>query len=194
MGQGVGLPGARSCDDQQRACLGAFFCSDAIFDCAALSLVQFLQMGRRRHSRTSISSLMSGRGLKNGGGTYKPERPLESGAFACAFAALCSRVLANSCQTLWSCRMGTINISLPDQLKSLADEQVAGRDCGTSSEYIRELIHRDQERLVLRRRRSLVGTDRPCPRGLLHQSARPDPWSAGQVKKVSPGTSPQYRL
>ncbi|AEG57135.1 ribbon-helix-helix domain-containing protein [Sinorhizobium meliloti] len=47
--------------------------------------------------------------------------------------------------------MGTINISLPDQLKSLADEQVAGRDCGTSSKYIRELIHRDQERLVLRR-------------------------------------------
>ncbi|RVH20370.1 ribbon-helix-helix domain-containing protein [Sinorhizobium meliloti] len=46
--------------------------------------------------------------------------------------------------------MGTINISLPDQLKSLVDEQVAGRDCGTSSEYIRELIHRDQERLVLR--------------------------------------------
>ncbi|WP_248449337.1 type II toxin-antitoxin system ParD family antitoxin [Sinorhizobium meliloti] len=48
-------------------------------------------------------------------------------------------------------RMGTMNISLPDHLKSFVDEQVAGRGYGTSSEYIRELIRRDQDRLVLRR-------------------------------------------
>ncbi|TCU20053.1 antitoxin ParD1/3/4 [Rhizobium sullae] len=48
-------------------------------------------------------------------------------------------------------RMSTMNISLPDQLKSFVDEQVAGRGYGTSSEYIRELIRRDQDRLVLRR-------------------------------------------
>ncbi|MCG5479428.1 MAG: type II toxin-antitoxin system ParD family antitoxin, partial [Ensifer alkalisoli] len=35
-------------------------------------------------------------------------------------------------------RMGTMNISLPDHLKSFVDEQVAGRGYGTSSEYIRE--------------------------------------------------------
>lgn len=47
--------------------------------------------------------------------------------------------------------MGTMNISLPDHLKSFVDEQVAGRGYGTSSEYIRELIRRDQDRLALRR-------------------------------------------
>jgi antitoxin ParD1/3/4 len=39
--------------------------------------------------------------------------------------------------------MATMNISLPDDLKSFVDEQVAGR-YSTSSEYIRELIRREQ--------------------------------------------------
>lgn len=46
--------------------------------------------------------------------------------------------------------MGTMNISLPDALKSFVDEHVAGAGYGTSSEYVRELIRRDQERLRLR--------------------------------------------
>ena len=47
--------------------------------------------------------------------------------------------------------MGTMNISLPDTLKSFVDEQVASRGYGTSSEYVRELIRKDQERQRLRR-------------------------------------------
>ena len=46
--------------------------------------------------------------------------------------------------------MGTMNISLPDALKSFVDEQVSQRGYGTSSEYVRELIRRDQDRLQLR--------------------------------------------
>ncbi|MDB5477218.1 MAG: hypothetical protein JWP49_2729 [Phenylobacterium sp.] len=46
--------------------------------------------------------------------------------------------------------MTTMNISLPESLKSFVDEQVAGRGYGTSSEYIRELIRRDQGRQHLR--------------------------------------------
>lgn len=46
--------------------------------------------------------------------------------------------------------MGTMNISLPDGLKSFVDEQVASRGFGTSSEYVRELIRKDQDRLHLR--------------------------------------------
>ena len=46
--------------------------------------------------------------------------------------------------------MSTMNISLPDALKSFVDEQVSQRGYGTSSEYVRELIRRDQERLQLR--------------------------------------------
>lgn len=43
-----------------------------------------------------------------------------------------------------------MNISLPDSLKDFVDEQVAGRGYGTSSEYVRELIRRDQDRQRLR--------------------------------------------
>ena len=46
--------------------------------------------------------------------------------------------------------MGTMNISLPESLKDFVDEQVAARGYGTSSEYVRELIRRDQDRMRLR--------------------------------------------
>lgn len=45
--------------------------------------------------------------------------------------------------------MATMNISLPDDLRSFVDEQVAGR-YSTSSEYVRELIRREQDLQVLR--------------------------------------------
>jgi antitoxin ParD1/3/4 len=46
--------------------------------------------------------------------------------------------------------MGTMNISLPDGMKSFVDEQVEQRGYGTSSEYIRDLIRKEQDRLHLR--------------------------------------------
>lgn len=46
--------------------------------------------------------------------------------------------------------MTTMNISLPDALKSFVDEQVTQRGYGTSSEYVRELIRKDQDRTRLR--------------------------------------------
>jgi antitoxin ParD1/3/4 len=46
--------------------------------------------------------------------------------------------------------MSTMNISLPDSLKSFVDEQVSRGGYGTSSEYVRELIRKDQDRTRLR--------------------------------------------
>ena len=46
--------------------------------------------------------------------------------------------------------MTTMNISLPDALKEFVDQQVTTAGYGTSSEYVRELIRRDQDRLRLR--------------------------------------------
>lgn len=43
-----------------------------------------------------------------------------------------------------------MNISLPEALKSFVDEQVNQRGYGTSSEYVRELIRKDQDRQHLR--------------------------------------------
>ncbi len=46
--------------------------------------------------------------------------------------------------------MSTMNISLPESLKDFVDEQVTQRGYGTSSEYVRELIRKDSDRLHLR--------------------------------------------
>ncbi len=46
--------------------------------------------------------------------------------------------------------MPTMNISLPCTLKDFVDQQVTRAGYGTSSEYVRELIRRDQDRLHLR--------------------------------------------
>lgn len=46
--------------------------------------------------------------------------------------------------------MSTMNISLPDAMKDFVDQQVAQRGYGTSSEYVRDLIRREQELQQLR--------------------------------------------
>ena len=43
-----------------------------------------------------------------------------------------------------------MNISLPETLKAFVDEQVSQRGYGTSSEYVRELIRKDQQAQQLR--------------------------------------------
>jgi antitoxin ParD1/3/4 len=47
-------------------------------------------------------------------------------------------------------KMTTMNISLPNAMKIFVDEQVSQRGYGTSSEYLRELIRKEQERNALR--------------------------------------------
>ena len=46
--------------------------------------------------------------------------------------------------------MSTMNISLPQALKSFVDQQVTSRGYSSSSEYVRELIRKDQDRQHLR--------------------------------------------
>jgi antitoxin ParD1/3/4 len=46
--------------------------------------------------------------------------------------------------------MSTMNISLPEALKSFVDERVDQGGYSTSSEYVRALIRKDQDRLRLR--------------------------------------------
>jgi antitoxin ParD1/3/4 len=46
--------------------------------------------------------------------------------------------------------MSTMNISLPESMKSFVDQQVDARGFGTSSEYVRELIRKDQDIQQLR--------------------------------------------
>ena len=46
--------------------------------------------------------------------------------------------------------MTTMNVSLSEGLKAFVDEQVAERHYSSTSEYIRDLIRRDQDRVRLR--------------------------------------------
>ena len=46
--------------------------------------------------------------------------------------------------------MTTMNVSLPDELRTYVDSQVEGGRYGSTSEYVRGLIRRDQDRHRLR--------------------------------------------
>lgn len=50
----------------------------------------------------------------------------------------------------------SLNISLPEQLKTYLEMQVEKGEYGTPSEYIRELIRRDKERNLERLERELL--------------------------------------
>ena len=43
--------------------------------------------------------------------------------------------------------MATMNVSLPDQMKAWVEQQAQGGRYGNASDYVRDLIRRDQERL-----------------------------------------------
>lgn len=46
--------------------------------------------------------------------------------------------------------MTTMNVSLPDELKAFVDEQVHAGTYGSTSEFVRDLIRREQDRQQLR--------------------------------------------
>lgn len=46
--------------------------------------------------------------------------------------------------------MTTMNISLPDELKQFVDGRIQAEGYGSSSEYMRELIRRDRDRVQFR--------------------------------------------
>ena len=120
--------------------------------CAAGSLVSWRAGSQRRRARAS----------RHGGAVPGCGRP--SAARLPNFATDCYRA-----------RMGTMNISLPDTLKSFVDEQVRSRGYGTSSEYVRELIRQpgSPASAVPAGRRRLVRT-RPHRRpGVLRSGCEP---------------------
>lgn len=46
--------------------------------------------------------------------------------------------------------MSTMNISLPEELRSFVDSQVSDGDYVSSSEYVRELLRKEKDRVRLR--------------------------------------------
>ena len=56
-----------------------------------------------------------------------------------------------------------MNVSLTDELRTYVDEQVDGGRYGSTSEYVRELIRRDQDRQRLRSLLIEGATSEPGP-------------------------------
>lgn len=54
--------------------------------------------------------------------------------------------LANAALRLYRPLMATMNISLPDAMKEWVERQATGGRYGNVSDYVRDLIRRDQER------------------------------------------------
>ena len=48
--------------------------------------------------------------------------------------------------------MATMNVSLPDAMKAWVEEQVQTGKYGNSSDYVRDLVRRDQERAEARQK------------------------------------------
>lgn len=46
--------------------------------------------------------------------------------------------------------MATMNVSLPDELRAFADARVSAHAFASTSEYVRELIRRDRDDVLLR--------------------------------------------
>lgn len=67
------------------------------------------------------------------------------------------------CQLLYAVGMSTMNVSLPDELKSYVDAQIGDGAYGSTSEYVRDLIRRDRDRQQLRRALLDGATSSPGP-------------------------------
>ena len=59
--------------------------------------------------------------------------------------------------------MSTMNVSLPDELRSFVEEQVDEHGYGSTSEYVRALIRRDHDRQHLRKLLLEGATSAPGP-------------------------------
>ncbi|UJW87360.1 type II toxin-antitoxin system ParD family antitoxin [Devosia sp. SL43] len=55
--------------------------------------------------------------------------------------------------------MATMNISLPDAMKAWVEEQVQTGRYGNSSDYVRDLVRRDQERAEARQKLQQIVDD-----------------------------------
>jgi antitoxin ParD1/3/4 len=74
--------------------------------------------------------------------------------------------------------MSTMNVSRPSELESFVDERVGHDGFGSTSEYVRDLIRRDQER---ERLRHLLLAGAASPPGRRHP---PDSIAGGAIRST----------
>ncbi|MFC3225751.1 type II toxin-antitoxin system ParD family antitoxin [Marinibaculum pumilum] len=71
--------------------------------------------------------------------------------------------------------MATMNVSLPEQMKAWVERQAEGGHYGNASDYIRDLIRKDQER-----KQALAALQAAITDGV--ESGKPQPFDAEAFK------------
>jgi antitoxin ParD1/3/4 len=75
-------------------------------------------------------------------------------------------MIGNLCHCSYSKRMtATMNISLPDSMKAFVDQRVKARGYGSHSEYLRDLVRRDELEAAKDKLRALVADGLASPAG-----------------------------
>jgi antitoxin ParD1/3/4 len=87
--------------------------------------------------------------------------------------------------------MSSLNISLPEQLKSYVESQVELGDYGTPSEFVRELIRRDKEKRRARLEAELVNAQRSGDIELRSGDLKNRPLVTVLRKKMNGGKKPR---
>lgn len=68
----------------------------------------------------------------------------------------------------------TMNVSLPDTLKSFVDRRVAERGYGSHSEYVRDLVRKDELEAAKDQMRALIAAGLNSPPGTPWSELRDD--------------------
>ncbi len=77
-----------------------------------------------------------------------------------------SEEIGNSCHWCYPwCMTATMNISLPDSMKAFVDQRVKTRGYGSHSEYLRDLVRRDELEAAKDKLRALVAEGLVSPPG-----------------------------
>lgn len=77
----------------------------------------------------------------------------------------------------------TMNISLPDSMKAFVDERVKSRGYGSHSEYLRDLVRKDELEAAKDKLRALVAEGLSSPPGR--------PWDAIKAELVARAAADQ---
>lgn len=73
--------------------------------------------------------------------------------------------------------MATMNVSLPDQMKDWVEDQLKDGTFSNTSDYVRHLIRRDQERLA-----AIANVQKAIDEGIASGEARPFDFKAFKVR------------
>lgn len=85
----------------------------------------------------------------------------------------------------------TMNISLPDSMKAFVDERVKARGYGSHSEYVRDLVRKDEQEAAKDKLRVLVAEGLTSPVGRSWNELQSELLARAQARQRRDTDAPQ---